>query len=103
MQVRTDAVGGGEHQERNQRRRRTAASTIPQCVQSAFCVISTVTDDMALVPASIGVPRGVMPGSSLAGERRARSMSIPISAGITPPAILNAGRVMPTARPDPRH
>ena len=66
-----------------------------------------MTDEIAPGPASIGMPSGTMPASSFAapssvspcascvGERLASSMSSPISNRISPPAISNAGRVMP--------
>ena len=58
----------------------------------------------------MGMPMGTMPASSLAvasavsslnswvGERLASIMSMPISSRITPPAISNAGNVMPNMR-----
>ena len=69
--------------------------------------ISTITVEMDPGPASIGMPSGTMPMSSLCAPslaslavslvagRRACTMSIPIRSRMMPPAILNAGRVMP--------
>ena len=66
-----------------------------------------MTDEIAPGPASIGIPRGTIPASSLAapssvspeaswvGERLAASMSRPINSRIRPPAISKAGSVMP--------
>ena len=71
---------------------------------------STMTEEMAPGPASMGMPSGTIPASSFAapstvspcvscvGDRRASSMSRPMSSRISPPAISNAGKVMPNMR-----
>ena len=68
-----------------------------------------MTLEMAPGPASMGMPRGTMPASSLAaassvssvdscvGERRASSMSMPMSSRMRPPAISKAGSLMPNS------
>ena len=65
---------------------------------------------MAPGPASMGIPIGTMPASSLVAASSvsgttscvadlfASSMSSPISSRITPPAISKAGNVMPKIR-----
>ncbi len=68
------------------------------------CPTRTITVVMLPGPASMGMPMGTMPASSLVaaawaslrvscvGERLASSMSRPMSRRMTPPAISNAGK-----------
>src|ERR1700728_5326702 len=69
----------------------------------------TMTLEMAPGPASMGMPSGTIPASSLAaaswvsacdswvGERLASIMSMPMSMRMRPPAISNAGSLMPNS------
>jgi len=82
------------------------ACTMSFDIGADACAPSTITVDMAPGPASIGIPRGVIPTSSFCSPstsssvpswvvRFARSMSIATSQSMNPPAIRNAGSVTP--------
>jgi hypothetical protein len=72
--------------------------------------ISTITVEIAAGPASIGIPSGMIPASAFDAPSAASSgvsfvvdlfawrLSMPIYMRMIPPAILNAGSVMPKRR-----
>src|ERR1700744_3214810 len=80
------------------------------CQRFCACPTRTMTLVIEPGPASIGIPSGTMPASSFwaasvvssldscVGERLASSMSKPMSKRMTPPAISNAGSVIPNMR-----
>ncbi len=80
------------------------------CQRVCACPTRTITLVIEPGPASIGIPNGTIPASSFSaasaassldswvGDRFASSMSSPISSRITPPAISNAGSVIPNMR-----
>src|SRR5271155_4594075 len=80
------------------------------CQGVCTCPTSTITLVIEPGPASMGIPSGTMPASSFCaasaastcascvGDRFAWSMSSPMSSRITPPAISNAGSVIPNIR-----
>ena len=77
------------------------------CCQVADCAIRAMTVEIDPGPASMGTPSGMMPTSSfsmacwvsdavsLVCDRRACTMSSPMRIMINPPAMRNAGRVIP--------
>ena len=87
-----------------------AMNTTPICHQVGEGPISTITVEIAPGPASMGMPRGIMPASSLlapsavspgvswVADRRACNISSPMRMRMMPPAISNAGKVMPKRR-----
>src|ERR1039458_2019184 len=82
---------------------------ICQCHSEGAWPTSTITNEIAPGPASIGTPSVTIPASSFAAassasprvscvcERLACSMSRPISNRISPPAISKAGSVIPNS------